>query len=488
MNSEHPATHLNRQTKIIITLGPATDRPNVLPKLIALGVNLVRLNFSHGTQDDHRRRIEAVREEAKKQNRVVGILGDLQGPKIRVSKFKEGKIELKEDALFILDAALDTNAGDDKQVGIDYKELPKDVKTDDILLLDDGRLTLKVNKVEGTKIYTTVIVGGELSNNKGINRRGGGLSAKALTDKDIRDLKFAVKMDVDYLAISFPRNAEDVLETRHLIEQEQGTCGVIAKIERTEAVAEIDGIIEASAGVMVARGDLAVEIGDAQVPWVQKHIIKRALALDKPVIVATQMMESMIYSSVPTRAEVSDVANAVLENADAVMLSAETASGQHPIEAVEAMVRVCLVAEAQPQYPMINFNNRLERRFKRVDEAVAMATMFTANHFDIKGVIALTESGAITLWMSRIRTSLPIFGLSRFPRALGKMSLFRSVYPIEFDVTPYTRDEVNAKAVEFMQKYGVVQDGDKVILTKGDYLGVGGGSNAMKILIVGTVV
>lgn len=478
--------HLLRRTKIIATLGPATDNTEILEKIIDSGVNVVRLNFSHGSHNDQGKRIEMVKQIAKKLNRVVGVLADLQGPKIRIARFKEGSINLQKGDVFILDAVLDTTAGIQERVGIDYKELPYDVKSGDILLLDDGRLKLRVLDVAGPEIRCEVEVGGKLSNNKGINRKGGGLSAKALTEKDKEDLQFALKMDVDYIALSFPRNADDVLEAKQLIEHAKGDAGVIAKIERTEAVGEIDDIIEVSDGVMVARGDLAVEIGDAEVPLVQKHIIKRARTLDKAVIIATQMMESMITNSVPTRAEVSDVANAVLENVDAVMLSAETATGQYPVEVVEAMSRVCTVAEQQPKYQVST--HPIEVRFHRIDQAIAMATMFTANHFDIKAVVALTESGAATLWMSRIRTAMPIYGLSRFKRALGRMALYRGVYPIEFDVTQCTRDEVNKKSIHEMEKLDVLHENDRVILTKGDYLGVGGGTNAMKIVVVGQVV
>jgi pyruvate kinase len=477
--------HLLRRTKIIATLGPATDIPENLEKIIMEGVNVVRLNLSHGTHEEHRRRIEAVRAEGEKQDRIIGILVDLQGPKIRVSRFKDGKITLKTGDIFALDASLDT-AGDQSQVGIDYKDLPQDVTAGDTLLLDDGRLTFTVKNVEGPRITCVVNVGGILSNNKGINRKGGGLSARALTDKDREDLKFAVENHADYIAISFPRNAEDILEAKALISHHHGTTGVIAKIERTEAMDEIDEIIEASDGVMVARGDLAVEIGDAEVPLAQKHIIHRARALNRPVIIATQMMESMITSTVPTRAEVSDVANAVLDNVDAVMLSAETAVGENPGIVIEAMSRVCVVSERQPSFLLAD--QQLNKRFHRVDEGIAMATIFTANHLNIKAVVALTESGGTTLWMSRIPTAMPIYGLSRFKRALGKMTLYRGVYPVLFDVTKFTRDEVNPKAIEALEKISALENGDRIILTKGDQMGVGGGSNAMKILIVGQVV
>lgn len=474
-----------RRTKILITLGPATDNPETMEKLILAGVNCVRLNFSHGLHSDHQKRIELVRKIAKKLNQVIGILGDLQGPKIRVANFKNQKVMLQVGQTFILDASMDSNAGTEEAVGIDYKDLPNDLVAGDILLLDDGRLTFKVQKVVGSQVFCEVIHGGELSNHKGINKKGGGLTAKALTQKDRDDLIFAISMSVDYIAISFPRNAEDVFETRELIQKANGNCGIIAKIERTEAVQAIDSIIQASDGVMVARGDLAVEIGDAEVPIVQKHIIQRARTLDRPVIIATQMMESMIHSSVPTRAEVSDVANAVLDHADVVMLSAETAAGEYPIETVEAMSRVCFTAEQLPKTQVSR--HRVECQFERIDEAIAMATMYTANHFPVRAVVCLTESGATPLWMSRIRTALPIFALSRFARTLGKMTLYRGVYPIYFDATQCKREAVNRDTIAFMESKELLKKDDLVILTKGAHMGESGGSNAMKILVVGKV-
>ncbi len=477
--------HHERRTKILTTLGPVTDDPAMMMRLIEAGVNCVRLNFSHGTHEQHQKRIELVRETAKKLNRIIGFLGDLQGPKIRIAKFIDGKINLKSGDQFILNSALDSNAGTQTEVGIDYKALPHDVKTDDILLLNDGLITLCVEKVDGSRVICVVVQGGELSDHKGINKKGGGLSANALTEKDHEDLAFAVKMDVDYIAISFPRNAHDIHEARKLIHDAKGNSAIIAKIERTEAVTHLDEIIMASDGVMVARGDLAVEIGDAEVPMVQKHIIQRARTLDKPVIIATQMMESMIHNPVPTRAEVSDVANAVLDHADAVMCSAETATGQYPIETVEAMDRVCRTVELQPQTQQSK--HRVECEFKRIDEAIAMATIYTANHFAVRAVVALTESGATSLWMSRIRTGLPIYGLSRFKRTLGKMTLYRGVYPLYFDVTQCARDAVNEKAIALMVEQKLLKNRDRVILTKGDHMGRSGGSNAMKILVVGDI-
>jgi len=475
-----------RRTKIVATLGPATDQNDVLEKVIAAGVDVVRLNFSHGSHEQHQARIEKVREIMRQQNRRVGILADLQGPKIRIAKFACGKVTLVNGDTFVLDAAMASDAGDQHAVGIDYKELPQDVRDGDTLLLNDGLIEMTVKQVEGSRIICQVVSGGELSNHKGINRCGGGLSAKALTDKDKSDLHFAMQQDVDYIALSFPRNATDIYEARELMAGYNSNTGVIAKIERTEAVENLDEIIVASDGVMVARGDLAVEIGNAEVPLVQKHIIQRARTLDKPVIIATQMMESMIENPVPTRAEVSDVATAVLENTDAIMLSAETAAGAFPVKAVQAMAKVCLVVEQQPGSQQSK--HRVECRFKRVDEAIAMATMYTANHLNVQAVVALTESGATALWMSRIRTGMPIFGLSRFQKTLGKLTLYRGVYPIEFDITQCTRDDVNREAIAATQKIANLKQGDLVILTKGDLMGIGGGANAMKILKVGEVV
>lgn len=474
-----------KRTKIIATLGPATDRPEVMRKLIAAGVDLVRLNFSHGHAQDHALRIKQVRDIAVQFGKEIGILADLQGPKIRVAKFKEGKVFLHEGDQFILDAALPNNEGDANHVGIDYQQLPQDVRSGDTLLLDDGRLVLTVQQVINTQIVCQVKVGGVLSNNKGINRLGGGLSAKALTDKDKKDLKTAVELNVDYIAISFPRSAEDVEEARRLMQEAGGNAGIIAKIERTEAVKCIDEIIRASDAIMVARGDLGVEIGDAELPAVQKHIIHRSRALDKAVITATQMMESMIHNAIPTRAEVFDVANAVLDGTDAVMLSAETATGDHPDLVVAAMARICMGAEKQPLAQISR--HRVECQFKHVDEAIAMATMYTANHFNIKAIIALTESGSTPLWMSRIRSGIPIYGLTRNLSTQRRMTLYRGVYPMYFTYDENEHSQVNQRAAKELQQRGIVQDGDYVIITRGDQIGVHGSTNTMKILKIGDI-
>ncbi len=473
----------HKRTKIIATLGPSSDNPEILKRMIKHGLDLVRLNFSHGVSADHEKRVHLVRQVASDMGREIGVLADLQGPKIRISKFKNKKIMLNDDAEFILDAALDSEAGDEHQVGIDYKELPQDVKAKDILLLDDGRLVFVVEKVVGHKIYCRVKVGGELSNNKGINRQGGGLSAKALTDKDKKDLITAVNLGADYIAISFPRTAADIHEARELVKKAGGHAGIIAKIERTEAVKAIDEIIEASDAVMVARGDLGVEIGDAELPAVQKHIIHRARTLDKAVITATQMMETMIHNAIPTRAEVFDVANAVIDGTDAVMLSAETATGKHPDIVIEAMARICVGAEKQSVTRISR--HRVECQFNRVDEVIAMATMYAANHFCIKAIIALSESGSTPLWMSRIRSGIPIYGLTRSVEAQRKMTLYRGVYPMHFSYTENERTQVNQRAIAELKQRGIVSDGEFVIITRGDKTGFPGATNTMKIVQVG---
>lgn len=471
-----------RRTKIVATLGPATDSAGVLEQIIKQGVNVVRINFSHGA-DMAQTRIDAVRRCAEKLGQHVGIMADLQGPKIRIARFQKGKITLEKGGQFILDASLPATAGNDISVGIDYKELPNDVSPEDTLLLDDGRVVLTVKKIEGTRIICRVKVGGELSNNKGINRLGGGLSATALTEKDKADILIAAQAQVDYVAVSFPRDANDMHTARDLLAAAGSQAGLIAKIERAEAVTHIDEIILASDGVMVARGDLAVEIGEVEVPGAQKHIIRRSRALDRPVITATQMMESMIHNAIPTRAEVSDVANAVLDHTDAVMLSAETAVGENPEKVVETMSRICIAAEKERSTQISR--HRMELQFSRTDEAIAMAATYTANHLgSIKAIIALTESGSTPLMMSRIRTGIPIYGLSRHALTLGKMTLYRDVYPLYFDVTAVPHEMVNAESVAILKAKGFVQAGDLILLTKGDRSGLHGGTNTLKIIRV----
>jgi len=475
---------LQRRTKIVATLGPATDDLKVLDKLIEAGVDVVRLNFSHDVAEMHMKRAEAARERAAAHGRHVGVLVDLQGPKIRIGKFKNGPIRLAEGDKFIIDIDCPLDAGSQERVGTTYKPLIDDVSRGATLLLDDGRIVLWVDQVAGREVICRVVVGGELSNNKGINRQGGGLSAVALTDKDRADMKTAAAMGADYVAISFPRSAADVEEARSLLRAAGGHGGIVAKIERAEAVKAIEEIIAASDVLMVARGDLGVEIGDAAVPPVQKRIIKLARQMNKVVITATQMMESMIENPIPTRAEVSDVANAVLDGTDAVMLSAETAKGKHPVAAVAAMDRVCKVAEEQEE-ALLQERRAAHQDVERVDQAIALATIYTANNLGVKAIAALTESGATALWMSRIASNVPIYALTSHAETRRKVTLYRGVYPVAFQITTSDHATLNREALDELRRRGTVRDGDLVIITKGDLTGVKGGTNAMKIAVVG---
>ena len=471
-----------RSTKIVATLGPASSSPEALGALIAAGVDVVRLNFSHGSADDHRARAKLVRELAQQYRRPVGILVDLQGPKIRVGKFAEGKITLAKGDSFILDAAC--KLGNQERVGLDYPELPNDVRAGDILLLDDGRVVLNITAVQGKEIHTKVQVGGPLSNNKGINRKGGGLSAPALTDKDKADMITAAAINADFLAISFPREAADIHLSRDLMQKAGGKSLIIAKIERTEAIENLAEILDASDGIMVARGDLGVEVGDAAVPALQKRMIRMARERNKLAITATQMMESMISSPIPTRAEVSDVANAVLDGTDAVMLSAETASGQYPIETVEAMSRICL--EAERSNPVLLDNEFLDRIFTRVDQSIAMAAIWTAHHLKVKAIAALTESGATALWMSRLNCGVPVFALTPDESSRNRMTLFRDVYPMLMPRSQPDRDMMLTDAETVLMDQGAVERGDLVVMTIGEPIGTPGGTNTLKIVHIGT--
>jgi len=465
-------------------MGPSTDRGNNLEKIIAAGANVVRMNFSHGTPDDHIGRAQRVREIAKKLGKTVAILGDLQGPKIRVSTFKDGKIFLNIGDKFILDAELPKGEGSQEAVGLDYKTLPQDVVPGDILLLDDGRVQLKVLSTEGAKVFTEVTVGGPLSNNKGINKLGGGLSADALTEKDKADIITAARIGVDYLAVSFPRSSADLNYARQLAKEAGLNAKIVAKVERAEAVATseaMDDIILASDVIMVARGDLGVEIGDPELVGVQKKLIRRSRQLNRVVITATQMMESMISNPMPTRAEVMDVANAVLDGTDAVMLSAETAAGQYPSETVAAMAKVCLGAEKMPS---INVSrHRMDAQFDTIEESVAMSAMFAANHMKgVAAIITMTSSGRTPLLMSRISSGLPIFALSRNEATLNLCALYRGVTPIFSEEVSRTVEGAKA-AIQLLKNKGFLVTGDLVLLTQGDEL-ASGSTNTCRTLVV----
>jgi len=471
-----------RRTKIIATLGPATDSPEALEELLLAGTDVVRINFSHGDHGEQTRRIEMVRDVSAKIGRYVAILGDLQGPKIRIRRFVNPPVSLEEGQAFVLDSAMDGGAGTDEAVAVAYEGLADDLQRGDALLLDDGKLTLDVDRVDGTRIHCVVRVGGALGDNKGINKHGGGLSAPALTDKDREDIKFASAAEVDWLAVSFVRGPDDINEARKLLREAGGNGHLVAKIERAEAVDNLDAIIDASDAVMVARGDLAVETGYAGLTGLQKRIIKHARSRHKVAITATQMMESMISSHLPTRAEVSDIANAVMDGTDAVMLSAESAVGDYPATAVEVMSDVCEGAEA---YKLPSSQaRRASAHFDYVDQAIAMSVMYAANHMDVHAIVALTESGSTALWMSRIRSDIPIFAFTRHEATLRRVALYRGVHPVNFDPTVSHGEKLYGDLFAKLLEHEFAREGDLLIFTKGEMTGVSGGTNSMTILRV----
>lgn len=471
-----------RRTKIVATLGPACDRPGELEQTIVNGLDVARINFSHGRTRDHESRVVNLRELAERHKRHVAVMVDLQGPKIRIERFGDGPVTLTSGAEFTIDTRLPADAGDQHQVGVTYKDLDRDVKAGDMLLLDDGNLTMEVLSVRDGKVNCRVINGGILSDSKGLNRQGGGISAEALTDKDLDDIRFAVELDADFIAVSFVRDASEIERARKLIQEAGGQAHVIAKIERAEAIDHIDEIIQASDGVMVARGDLGVEIGDAELVGMQKRIIRSARGQNRVVITATQMMQSMVENPQPTRAEVMDVANAVIDGTDAVMLSGETAVGKHPAKVIEAMDRICRGAERQ-RITMMS-NHRMEAEFENVEEAIAMASMYVANHFDVKAIVAMTESGMTAKLMSRISSGIPIVAMSRRTLTLRRVTLYRGVYPVHFENTELSVGESEQHMVGELRRLELVDKDDHVAVTMGDVTGVAGGTNTMKIVKV----
>ncbi len=473
-------TPVPRATKIVATIGPASSSPEKLEQLILAGMNVVRVNFSHGTADQHTAAVNTVRETAQRLGRDIGILADLQGPKIRIGKFKDGPIQLEKGDKFTFD--IDCEEGDQTRVGLDYPDLVNDVAAGDTLLLNDGRMMMTVDKVTATTIECTVSMRGDLSDRKGINRQGGGLSAPALTSKDMDDIRTAVKFEADFIAVSFPKNAADMYMARELARAAGGRARMVAKIERYEAIDNLEEILGASDAIMVARGDLAVEVGDAAVPALQKRMIRLAREMNKLTITATQMMESMIHSPVPTRAEVSDVANAVLDGTDAVMLSAETAAGDYPVQAVEAMDRVCREADKSQNVPLDT--EFLNRTFTRIDQSIAMSALFIAHHMGVKAIVALTQSGATALWMSRLDSGVPIYALTPEESTRRRLTLYREVHPILMQQTS-TRKELLLETENKLLEAKVVENGDLVVITIGDPIGKSGGTNSLTIVRIG---
>lgn len=472
-----------RRTKIVATLGPASDDQNTLCNMIRAGLDVARVNFSHGEAKDHRKRVAALRAAAESCGREVGIMGDLQGPKIRIRRFIDHSVALGDGDAFFLDSTLGTKDGTSAGVGVALDTLHQDVKVDDVLLLNDGLITLKVERIEGTRIHTLVVNGGILSDHKGINLKGGGLSAAALTDIDKENIKLAADLELDFLAVSFVRSGADVEEARTLFAEAGGHGLIVAKVERAEAVTDIDSIIDAADVIMVARGDLGVEMGYAELTGIQKKLIRKTRKANKIVITATQMMESMILNPIPTRAEVSDVSNAVMDGTDAVMLSGETAVGKYPVEAIAAMAEVAVGAEKFP-LPVGLTSHRMADHFELVDEAIAMATMYTANHMSVTAIIALTESGSTTRWMSRIRSDIPIYAFTRHVNTRRRVSMYRGVYPVVFDIDPSNPKRLYRAIVDTLLEHKLVEIGDLALLTKGDLDGVSGSTNALKIIAI----
>jgi pyruvate kinase len=470
-----------RRTKIVATLGPATDVPGMLEKVIAEGVNVVRLNLSHGQPDDHRARAIAVREIALKVGCEVGILADLQGPKIRIERFANGPVELVVGDAFVLDCSPGAAPGDQTRVGVSYYGLPGDVRAGDVLLLDDGLVAMTVLEVVGAEVRCRVLIGGRLSDRKGLNRQGGGLSVSALSDKDRADIQLAAEIGADFLAVSFVRSAADMDEARRLLHEAGGNAALVAKIERADAIPVLGEIIDASDVVMVARGDLGVEIGDAELPGLQKKIIRESVQRNRAVITATQMLQSMVRSPIPTRAEVLDVANAVIDGTDAVMLSEESAAGAHPDKAVAALRRICLGAERQFEPKEELTGHRLDR----TDQAIALAAMLLASEIGVRAIVALTESGATAQWLSRYRSAVPIYALSPFDDARRRMLILRDVQPVKFTHVGQTAASSSRAAVAQLFAQGKLSEGDRVVLTHGDHIGRGGGTNTLKLLSVG---
>ena len=476
---------MRKRTKIIATLGPASSSPKSISNLIKEGTDVFRINLSHANVNEIEKIINILKNASLKLKRPVATLIDLQGQKIRIKGFSDKEyILLKTKSEFILDAVLADNKGTDKSVGLTYKDLPKQLEVGDELLLSDALIKLEVTKIEKSKIYTKVIRGGKLKPYQGVNKKGGGLSLKGITEKDKKDLAKAVKLDIDYVAVSFVKDADDIKAVKKVIGKKQ--IGIIAKIERSEALEDIDQIAKVSDGLLVARGDLGVEIGIEQLPAVQDMLIRKAMSFDKIVIVATQMMESMINNRVPTRAEVFDVANAVTSGVDAVMLSAETAIGNYPIDVIQEVSRICEAAEKTNRKNLKI--NRTETNFRKVDQTIAMAAVYCAGKSNIKAIATLTETGSTPLWMSRIESTIPIYAMTKNDRTSRRICLLKGVYSIKLDDIEYVHAKANKQVVDLMLEKGAVKKGDFVIITKGDLMGTSGGTNAMKIVEVGNLI
>ena len=476
--------NLNR-TKIVATVGPASGSIDVLTKMILNGCSVFRINFSHGSHQEHQESVKMIRQAAKKLGQNVAILGDLQGPKIRIGGIKGETIKLALGQVLLLDSEIADDGGSADGVSYVCDTLAASCDVGRILMLDDGRVELEVISVSGNAITTKVISGSKLSSRKGINLKGGGLSEDALTPKDIMDMAFSVKLNLDYMCVSFPSKPEDMLDARSKFDELGCSIKLIAKLERAEVVASeaaIDAMINSCDGVMVARGDLAVEVGFESVTSYQKQIVARARILNKPVIVATQMMESMIDSPIPTRAEVSDVSNAVFDYTDAVMLSAETAVGDFPVEVIKAVYDVITSTEKHTATQVSK--HRVEIDFEYVDESIAMASMYLANHFrQVKAIVCLTESGSTALWMSRIKTHLPLVAMSAKQGTLNSVALYKGVRSAYLPFSSERNTQME-EVIKLIQTVVELNSGDYVAITYGDVVGIDGNTNTLKLLQV----
>lgn len=474
------ASH-RRRTKIIATMGPGTDDRAVLEGLIRAGVDVFRLNMSHGDPETHARRAAMVREVSAELRWQVAILVDLQGPKIRVESFENGSVELESGDHFTLDADNPSIPGDRHRVGVSYAGLSDDVSPGDTLLLDDGLISMQVQSVHGGKVQCLVENGGKLSDRKGLNLHGGGLSISGLAEHDEPHIELAAEMGADFVAVSFVSSAADLERARGLLRKAGSGAALVAKIERMEAIENLSEICDATDVIMVARGDLGVEIGDEELPGLQKHIIRTALRHNRIVATATQMMQSMIENPIPTRAEVLDVANAVLDGTDAVMLSAETAVGKHPVKVIEAMNRICLGAERHFEAEDKDLR-QLNVRFDRIDQAIAMAAMYMATNVPVQAIIALTESGSTAQWLSRVQSSVPIFAFSTNTQSRRRMAMYRDVFPVKQEMESSDADQVVAEALRTLLAHGAVKENDRVLITMGDQMCLSGGTNTLRFV------
>jgi pyruvate kinase len=468
---------LTKRTKIVATLGPASSAPEVIRALIEAGADVFRLNFSHGMPEDHKQRVENIRHISTEVGKVVGILQDLQGPKIRTGRFAEGAVELTIGQPFIITS--DPVEGDINKVSTTYKGLPNDVEPGQMLLLDDGNIRLKVTEVRTNDIHTEVVIGGRLSNNKGINIPGADLSIPALTEKDVEDLALGVSLEVDWVAMSFVRSRDDLLLARHYLNRHNSRARLMAKIEKPSAVARFDEILEECDGVMVARGDLGVEMPLEEVPGVQKRIILKAIAAGKPVITATQMLESMVKNPTATRAEASDVANAVFDGTDAVMLSAETASGTYPVEAVSFMARVAKSVESSPEY-QDRLNAIRPAPMPSVQDSIALAVDDVVDAAGARLIVAFTATGGAARRIARFRPSVPILALTPNQHVSYQMALIGGVLPAQAPDPKDTEDMVKI-ALEQAKLLGMAEPGDRVIIVAGVPFGVRGTTNMLRV-------